>query len=244
VELRTTISYLIKQRKSCESHQPQRYSTSQISILTHNSDASKPKSLHFSHGFHDRRSPIPLFWPVRVSDSPRCPNPRDQAPPSLCRLCEQERSGHRIRRQNIETILKTATGPLFNNAAQHYNHSFFWDCLTATKAGIPPSVSAFLDKSFGTVDKFKAEFVQKASTVFGSGWCYLAVNADKTVTINQYSNAANPIKDGGYPLHTVDTWEHAWYIDYENRKAEYFGKFWYAVNWAFVEKRLQGAPLA
>jgi Fe-Mn family superoxide dismutase len=146
--------------------------------------------------------------------------------------------------KDIETILKTATGPLFNNVAQHYNHSFFWDCLTATKTAIPPSVSAFLDKHFGTVDKFKADFVQKSSTVFGSGWCYLAVNADKSVTINQYSNAANPIKDGGYPLLTVDTWEHAWYIDYENRKAEYFGKFWDSVNWAFVEKRLQAAPLA
>jgi Fe-Mn family superoxide dismutase len=146
--------------------------------------------------------------------------------------------------KDIETILKTATGPLFNNVAQHYNHSFFWDCLTANKTPIPVAVSAFLDKHFGTVDKFKADFVQKASTVFGSGWCYLTVNADKSVTINQYSNAANPIKDGGYPFLTVDTWEHAWYIDYENRKAEYFGKFWDSVNWAFVEQRLQGAPLA
>jgi Fe-Mn family superoxide dismutase len=146
--------------------------------------------------------------------------------------------------KDIETILKTATGPLFNNVAQHYNHSFFWDCHTAAKSPVPATVSAFLDKHFGTVDKFKADFVQKASTVFGSGWCYLAVNADKSVTINQYSNAANPIKDGGYPLLTVDTWEHAWYIDYENRKAEYFGKFWDSVNWAFVEKRLQSAPLA
>jgi Fe-Mn family superoxide dismutase len=146
--------------------------------------------------------------------------------------------------KDIETILKTATGPIFNNVAQHYNHNFFWECLTATKTEIPPSVTSFLDEHFGGVEKFKAEFIQKASTVFGSGWCYLTVNADHSVTINQYSNAANPIKDGGYPLLTVDTWEHAWYIDYENRKAEYFAKFWDAVNWTFVEKRLQVAPLA
>ena len=85
--------------------------------------------------------------------------------------------------------------------------------------------------------------VAKASTVFGSGWCYLAVNADKTVSINQYSNAANPVKDGGFPLLCVDTWEHAWYIDYENRKVEYFNKFWDAVNWNFLDQRIKEANL-
>jgi Fe-Mn family superoxide dismutase len=143
----------------------------------------------------------------------------------------------------IEEIIQKASGPLFNNVAQHYNHAFFWDCLTAQKQAIPAKVSEFLGKKFGSVDEFQKQFVAKASTVFGSGWCYLAVNADKNVSINQYSNAANPIKDGGYPLLCVDTWEHAWYIDYENRKAEYFQKFWDAVNWNFVEKRLQGAPV-
>jgi Fe-Mn family superoxide dismutase len=142
----------------------------------------------------------------------------------------------------IEEIIQKASGPLFNNVAQHYNHAFFWDCLTAQKVAIPPKVTEFLNKNFGNVEEFKKQFVQKASTVFGSGWCYLAVNADKSVSINQYSNAANPVKDSGYPILCVDTWEHAWYIDYENRKAEYFQKFWDAVNWNFVEKRLHGAP--
>jgi Fe-Mn family superoxide dismutase len=145
--------------------------------------------------------------------------------------------------KDIQTILKMATGTIFNNVAQHYNHSFFWDCLSATQSPIPAPVSAFLVEHFGTVDAFKTEFTQKASTIFGSGWCYLAVNADKSVTINQYLNANNPIKDGGYPLLTVDTWEHAWYVDYENRKAEYFAKFWNCVNWEFVEKRIQGLPM-
>jgi Fe-Mn family superoxide dismutase len=144
--------------------------------------------------------------------------------------------------QPIEEILKSATGPLFNNVAQHYNHSFFWDGLTAEAAPIPDAVTAFLNANFQGVDKFKAEFVQKASTVFGSGWAFLTINADKSVSINQYSNAANPIKDGGYPILAVDTWEHAWYIDYENRKAEYFANFWKAVNWNFVASRIAAAP--
>lgn len=143
----------------------------------------------------------------------------------------------------IDEILKHATGPIFNNVAQHYNHSFFWNCLTAKQQEIPADVSSFLNKHFGSVEKFKEEFVQKASTVFGSGWCYLAKNKDGSVSINQYSNAANPVKDGGVPLLCVDTWEHAWYIDYENRKAEYFNKYWGAVNWQFVEEDLRNAKL-
>ena len=143
----------------------------------------------------------------------------------------------------IEDILKNASGPIFNNVAQHYNHSFFWKCLSAQHQEIPPAVASFLTQNFGSVDKFKDEFVQKASTVFGSGWCYLAKNKDGSVSINQYSNAANPVKDGGVPLLCVDTWEHSWYIDYENRKAEYFNKFWGAVNWEFVEEDLKNAKL-
>lgn len=143
----------------------------------------------------------------------------------------------------IEQILQKANGPLFNNVAQHYNHAFFWNCLTDSHQNVPSNVNSFLSKNFKSLDNFKSEFVQKASTVFGSGWCYLARNEDGSVSINQYSNAANPVKDKGVPLLCVDTWEHAWYIDYENRKAEYFNKFWDAVNWEFVEKNLQDAKL-
>ncbi|KAK8896239.1 Superoxide dismutase [Mn], mitochondrial [Tritrichomonas musculus] len=145
--------------------------------------------------------------------------------------------------KSIEEILQSASGPIFNNVAQHYNHSFFWKCLTPQHQEIPADVSAFLAKQFGSVEKFKEEFVQKASTVFGSGWCYLAKNKDGSVSINQYSNAANPVKDHGIPILCVDTWEHSWYIDYENRKAEYFNKFWGVVNWQFVEQNLKNAKL-
>jgi Fe-Mn family superoxide dismutase len=141
--------------------------------------------------------------------------------------------------KSLEEIVSTSTGALFNNAAQHYNHGFFWSCLTAEKMDMPEMVEKFLAEHFGSVEEFKRQFIQKASTVFGSGWCYLTINSDGTVSINQYSNANNPIKDGGTPLLCVDTWEHSWYVDYENRKAEYFSKFWDSVNWNFVEHMLK-----
>jgi Fe-Mn family superoxide dismutase len=139
----------------------------------------------------------------------------------------------------IERIIWESSGPLFNNAAQHYNHAFFWDCLSDGKVEMSEYVADFLIKNFGSVEAFKKEFVQKASTIFGSGWCYLSINENGTISINQYSNAGNPIKEGGHPLLCVDTWEHSWYIDYENKKVDYFERFWTAVNWEFVEKRLR-----
>lgn len=146
-------------------------------------------------------------------------------------------------RKTIEEIIQESTGAIFNNVAQHYNHSFFWKCLTAQRQEIPSNVLAFFVKEFGDVDEFKKQFVQKASTIFGSGWCYLTKNKDGTVSINQYSNASNPVKDHGIPILAIDTWEHSWYIDYENRKTEYFCKFWDVVNWQFVEQNLKNANL-
>jgi Fe-Mn family superoxide dismutase len=142
----------------------------------------------------------------------------------------------------IEEILHSATGAMFNNVAQHYNHSFFWECLTARKLPIPPAVTAFVNRNFGGLEDFKAKFTQQASTLFGSGWCFVVVNPDKSVAIKQYQNALNPVKDGGFPILCIDTWEHAWYIDYQNRKAEYVAKFWDAVNWSFVEQRVRSSP--
>ena len=143
----------------------------------------------------------------------------------------------------MEEIIQKASGPLFNNVAQHYNHQFFWRCLTPKQAPIPPKVKEVLDKNFGSVEKFKEAFQGKASTLFGSGWCYLYKSKEGKLEIGQYSNALNPVKDGGIPILAVDTWEHAWYIDYENRKAEYFNKFWNVVNWDYVAKRLSEARL-
>jgi Fe-Mn family superoxide dismutase len=143
----------------------------------------------------------------------------------------------------LEEIIQKSTGAIFNNVSQHYNHSFFWECLSARKTAIPPTVTAFVNRYFGGLNQFKAEFTQKATTIFGSGWCFVSVNSDKTVTINQYSNAGNPIKDQGFPVLCIDAWEHSWYVDYENRKSEYFEKFWDAVDWNFVGQRIRKIPV-
>ena len=154
-----------------------------------------------------------------------------------------------FRGKTLEEIIKTAEGPLFNNCSQHFHHSFFWMCLTNNKEDNIPNqkVVDFLQDRFGSVDKFKEEFITKAVTLFGSGWCYFVLckneNDDFVVEIKQYSNAENPIRNGEYPILGIDTWEHAWYADYENRKAEYFGKFFDYVNWSFVQKRLENAKL-
>lgn len=145
--------------------------------------------------------------------------------------------------QTLEQIIKTSTGAIFNNCSQHFNHSFFWMCFSYNISNPSDKVLDFFSKAFGSLDKFKDTFVNKASTIFGSGWCYLVLKPDQTVEIIQYSNANNPIKDGYFPILCIDTLEHAWYIDYENRKAEYFMRFWNYVNWDFVESRLQLAKI-
>ena len=135
----------------------------------------------------------------------------------------------------ITQIIQESSGALFNNVAQHYNHCFFWNCLSAKIQQIPMDLEEFFTNNFKSYDNFKAEFINKASTLFGSGWCYLYKDT-KTgeFKIDQFTNANNPVKDGNIPILTVDTWEHSWYIDYENRKAEYFNKFFEHINWKFV----------
>ena len=143
----------------------------------------------------------------------------------------------------IEEIIQKAAGPLFNNVAQHYNHTFFWKCLTPNAHAIPENVAAVLTNNFGSVEDFKTKFTEKASTLFGSGWCYLYKSKNGKLEIGQFHNAENPVKEHGIPILTVDTWEHAWYVDYENRKAEYFMNFWNHVNWEFIEERMKIAKL-
>ena len=145
--------------------------------------------------------------------------------------------------KKIEEIIQQSDGGIFNNVSQHYNHAFFWKCLTNEKQTLPENVEKVFESIFGSFANFKDEFVSKAMTNFGSGWVYLYKKADGEIEIGQYSNAGSPIKTFGFPLLCIDTWEHAWYIDYENRKAEYFNKFWDHVNWNFVEKRMIEAKL-
>jgi Fe-Mn family superoxide dismutase len=140
----------------------------------------------------------------------------------------------------LEEIIKKASGGIFNNAAQVWNHTFYWNCL-APKSGSEPSgsVASVLNKSFGGFAQFKEKFSNAAVTLFGSGWAWLVRNHDGSLAIEALSNAGNPLKDGKKPLLTCDVWEHAYYIDYRNARAKYVDAFWNLVNWKFVEQNLK-----
>lgn len=139
----------------------------------------------------------------------------------------------------LTEIVKKSSGPLYNNAAQILNHEIFWDCLSASGGGAPSGkVLEALNANFGTFDNFKAEFTQKATSLFGSGWAWLAKNADGKLEILQCSNGANPVSDGKEPVLGLDVWEHAYYIDYRNARPQYIEHFWEIVNWDHVEKHV------
>lgn len=146
---------------------------------------------------------------------------------------------------NLEDIVKKSSGPLFNNAAQAWNHTFYWLGLekTATEPTSGPLFDA-IKKDFGSMEDFKKKFSEKTIGVFGSGWGWLVQKADGKLDIVGTSNAANPMTNGDKPLLTCDVWEHAYYIDYRNARPKYLESFWKSVNWKFVEKNLatSGAP--
>lgn len=135
----------------------------------------------------------------------------------------------------LEDIIKKSSGGIFNNAAQVFNHTFYWNCL-APKAGGKPTgkLAEAIDEAFGSFDKFKELFSAKAVGTFGSGWAWLVKNQDGGLEIVSTSNAENPLTKGQTPLLTCDVWEHAYYIDYRNARAKYVEKFWDLVNWDFV----------
>ena len=143
---------------------------------------------------------------------------------------------------SLEAIISDASGPLFNNAAQVWNHSFFWQCLSPQGGGEPAQELAdVIEENWASVDAFKAEFTQQAINNFGSGWTWLALNAAGELVIVNTANADTPIAHEGLkPLLTVDVWEHAYYIDHRNARPAYLDAFWQLVNWEFVEYNLTG----
>jgi len=126
--------------------------------------------------------------------------------------------------------------PVFNNAAQHYNHSFFWDVISPNGGGHPSGkLAELIDSSFGNFGEFRAKFSTTATTVFGSGWAWLALNAEGALEVLPYGGAGCPLLDGKKPLLTIDVWEHAYYIDHRNQRPAFIEKFWEVVNWKHVE---------
>ncbi|KII78601.1 superoxide dismutase [Fe] [Vibrio renipiscarius] len=142
--------------------------------------------------------------------------------------------------KTLEEIVKTSTGGVFNNAAQIWNHTFYWHCL-APKAGGEPTgaVADAINAAFGSFEEFKAKFTDSAINNFGSSWTWLVKKADGSLEIVNTSNAATPLtEEGTTPLLTVDLWEHAYYIDFRNVRPDYMAAFWNLVNWEFVAENL------
>jgi Fe-Mn family superoxide dismutase len=139
----------------------------------------------------------------------------------------------------LEEIVKRASGGIFNNAAQVWNHTFYWNCL-APKAGGEPSgaLAAAINAAFESFAQFKEKFANTAVTTFGSGWAWLVCDSSGKLAIESTSNAGCPLTAAKKPLLTCDVWEHAYYIDYRNARAKYVETFWNLVNWAFVAKQL------
>jgi len=136
---------------------------------------------------------------------------------------------------SLEDIILKSSGGIFNNAAQIWNHTFYWNSLTPNGAGKPTGALAdAIDATFGSFDKFKEEFTKCAVTTFGSGWAWLVKNADGSLALVSTSNAGCPLTAGQTPLLTCDVWEHAYYIDFRNLRPKYLEAFWVLANWDFA----------
>lgn len=141
---------------------------------------------------------------------------------------------------DLEAILRKAQGGMFNNAAQVWNHTFYWNCLAPNGGGEPKGkLAEAIHAAFGSFAAFKEQFTQTALTTFGSGWAWLVQRPDGTLALVSTSNAATPITGTDTPLLTCDVWEHAYYIDYRNARAKYVEAFWNLVNWDFVASRMR-----
>ena len=140
----------------------------------------------------------------------------------------------------LEEIVKTAEGGVFNNAGQILNHNMYFQQFRAPKAGNKPTgvIAQWIDQQFGSFEAFKEEFAKKGAGLFGSGWVWLSADKDGKLVITQETNAGNPVQRGLKPLLTFDVWEHAYYIDYQNRRPDYLKALWDIVNWDVVNERL------
>jgi Fe-Mn family superoxide dismutase len=141
----------------------------------------------------------------------------------------------------LEDIVRQATGGLFNNAAQVWNHTFYWNSMSPGGGGKPTGkLAAAIDRSFGSFDKFRAEFSAKAAGLFGSGWTWLAKKEDGSLTLMNAQNAETPLRTGETAILTCDVWEHAYYIDYRNARPQYIEAFWELANWEFATRQFGG----
>ena len=147
--------------------------------------------------------------------------------------------GTEFEQMSLEEVVKKSQGGMFNNAAQIWNHTFYWHSLSPKGGGEPSGKLAdAIKKSFGSFAEFKDKFTQTAIGTFGSGWAWLVQRPDGTLGIVSTSNAATPLTGSDKPLLTCDVWEHAYYVDYRNARPKYVEAFWNLVNWDFVAQQM------
>jgi Fe-Mn family superoxide dismutase len=143
----------------------------------------------------------------------------------------------------LPALVRTATGALFNNAAQVWNHNFYWRCLSPGSSGSPTGeLGRAIDASFGSFDSFAGQFKSTAAAKFGSGWTWLIRAADGRLAIRNSDDAENPLCWNETPLLTCDVWEHAYYVDYRNERAKYIEAFWRLADWDFAARNFSGRP--
>jgi Fe-Mn family superoxide dismutase len=141
--------------------------------------------------------------------------------------------------KSLEEIVRNSTGGIFNNAAQVWNHTFYWHSLSPNGGGEPTGkIADAINKNFGSFAKFKEEFAKTCITTFGSGWGWLVKNTDGSLALVSTSNAGCPLTQNQKPILTCDVWEHAYYIDYRNARPKYLEAFWHLVNWDFANQNL------
>ena len=137
----------------------------------------------------------------------------------------------------LEQIVAKSSGALFNNAGQVLNHNLYFTQFAPKSTELAGKIKVQIEKQWGSIDAFKAEFEAKGVGLFGSGWVWLQANDKGELSISQYANADNPVAHGLKPLLTFDVWEHAYYLDYQNRRAAHLNALWQIVNWEEIEKR-------
>ena len=144
--------------------------------------------------------------------------------------------------KSVEEIVKTAPdGPIFNNAGQTLNHTYYFLQFKSPVKGNEPTgkIAEALVRDFGSVENFKKEFTQAAATLFGSGWAWLSQDKDGKLVITKEANAGNPLRHGNNPLLGIDVWEHAYYLDYQNRRVDHLAALWDIIDWKVVESLLK-----
>ncbi|MFC0678896.1 superoxide dismutase [Fe] [Lysobacter korlensis] len=142
--------------------------------------------------------------------------------------------------KSLEEIIRSSQGPVFNNSAQVWNHTFFWNCMAPNGGGEPTGKLAdAINQAFGSFAAFKEQFTDTAIKTFGSGWAWLVQRTDGSLAIVSTSNANTPLTSDDKPLLTCDVWEHAYYIDYRNARPKFVEAFWNVVNWDFVSSNMK-----